>query len=258
VSPDGPLARLPWPLLAECALGPDGGAVLTPSATTWFALRPQTARTGRHRLALGDPAYGEGLEDVARRVFAGTRPLAPLPGTGDEVRAVTGDGDVRLLGADATEGNLRRAIARAERWSAIHLACHGLPSARDPSLSALAFTPTETEDGFFTALEVYSQFVNADLVVLSACESGADAARSGEGLAGLTRAFLLAGAPRVLASVARVDDEATRHFMQAFYEEWAKPESRSDEALRRAREKVRKSRPHPSAWGAFVLWGVPD
>ena len=75
---------------------------------------------------------------------------------------------------------------------------------------SLALTPADEDDGFLTALEVFRMKCPADLVVLSACETGKGKIVGGEGIVGLTRAFMYAGSPRVICSLWKVDDEATR------------------------------------------------
>ena len=98
------------------------------------------------------------------------------------------------------------------------------------------------------------------LVVLSACETGKGQIENGEGVYGLQRAFLSAGAQNVLMSLWKVDDEATRFFMQYFYESWVQYQlsnpGRSEnirQAYRTAQLRLRKHFPSPYYWGAFVL-----
>ncbi|HVG92979.1 MAG TPA: CHAT domain-containing protein [Planctomycetota bacterium] len=207
------------------------------------------ARTGPHGdgvLALGDPAYG---------APAGGLPLARLPSSGVEARAV---GDVVLLGKEATEGGLRTALLGRPRWRAVHLACHGLLDADRPLLSSLALAPGGGDDGLLVGHEILRMTVPADLVVLSGCDTGLGKTFRGEGVLGLSRAFLLAGAPRVLVSLWKVDDEATRAFMETFYASWKSGRPLPD-ALREARERVRSDPrwSHPRHWASFVLWGLP-
>jgi CHAT domain-containing protein len=126
-------------------------------------------------------------------------------------------------------------------------------------LSSLALSPSGDDDGFLTALEVFRLRCPADLVVLSACETGKGKVYRAEGIIGLTRAFMLAGAPRVLVSLWKVDDEATAALMGRFYEAWRKgvPTAR---ALREAQEFVRGQEKwrHPRFWAAWSLWGLGD
>ena len=115
----------------------------------------------------------------------------------------------------------------------------------------------------FNAMEILRMKVPADLVVLSACETARGKVFRSEGIVGLTRAFMIAGVPRVLCSLWKVDDEATKALMVKFYELW-NPTSGDGlpaaEALRRAQEFVRghKRWSHPRFWAAWVLWGLPE
>ena len=130
-----------------------------------------------------------------------------------------------------------------------------------PTLSSLALTPMGEEDGFLTALEVLRMEIPADLAVLSACETGRGAERAGEGLVGLSSAFLHAGTDRVLASLWKVDDRATYALMKRFYELWNGEDARgAAHALREAQAFVAAD-PRwrsPRFWAAWVLWGLPD
>jgi CHAT domain-containing protein len=141
----------------------------------------------------------------------------------------------------------------------VHLACHGIVDPERPLFSALALTPTEGDDGFLTALEVFRMQIPADLVVLSACETGKGKIYRAEGIVGLTRAFMFAGAPRVLVSLWKVDDEATAALMTKFYEGW-KAGVPAAQALRRAQTHVRAQEKwkHPAYWAAWVLWGLAE
>lgn len=251
VSTDDVLSFAPF-----CALLADREVVHVPSATTWLLLREAAAAKGEGVLALGDPDYAPKVpvaEPVA--LVRSAERLVPLPGTREEAMAV---GTKVLLGADATEGALRAALA-GRRWRAVHLACHGLIDTERPYLSSLALTPTVEDDGFLTALEVFRLRVSADLVALSACRTGGGKVVRGEGVLGLTRAFMFAGAPRVLVSLWKVDDAATAALMKEFYSRWnaGLPAAR---ALREAQAHVASQPPwrHPRFWAAWALWGLPE
>jgi CHAT domain-containing protein len=102
----------------------------------------------------------------------------------------------------------------------------------------------------------------ADLAVLSACETARGTVVGGEGVLGLTRAFMFAGSPRVIVSLWKVDDEATRALMLRFHALWNPKEGGglpAAEALRRAQDFVRSHErwEHPYYWAAWVLWGLP-
>jgi CHAT domain-containing protein len=128
-----------------------------------------------------------------------------------------------------------------------------------PMLSALALTPDAEDDGLLTTAEVFRVPVPADLVVLSACDTARGKVYRGEGMVGFTRAFFFAGTPRVIVSLWRVDDEATRALMTRFYARW-KAGASTAAALREAQELVRSTPrwKHPHYWAAWVLWGLAD
>ena len=250
LSTDGALSYVPFAALL------DGREVVyTPSGTTYGHLLEERALRGRGVLALGDPAYGTGASPMR------TGTLPRLPATAAEARAV---GEVVLLGAEATKAGLARALAGRARWHAVHLACHGLLDPDRPLLCSLALTPGADDDGTLSAREVLRQIVPADLVVLSACETAKGRVYAGEGLLGLTRAFMFAGAPRVICSLWKVDDDATSALMVRFYELWnpkdGTPGIPAAQALRRAQAFVESHEKwkHPYYWAAWVLWGLGD
>jgi len=132
-----------------------------------------------------------------------------------------------------------------------------------PTLSSLALTPDEENDGFFTCLEIFRMRIPADLVVLSACNTARGRVYRAEGIVGLTTAFMIAGAPRVICSLWKVDDGATKALMVKFYELWNPKEGEglpAATALKQAQEFVRSHErwTHPYYWAAWVLWGLPD
>jgi CHAT domain-containing protein len=264
VSPEGSLSYVPFALLA-----PDKEVAHVPSGTTLGLLREDAGPPGKGVLALGDPDYAVAAEVSAASVFvrsAGKRggafALVPLPRTRDEVLAV---GDSTLVGRDASEARFRDALrARKGRLRGVHFACHGLVDPEHPGLCSLAVTPAPPDDGFLTATEILRTQIPADLVVLSACETGRGRIFDGEGILGLTRAFMYAGSPRVLCSLWKVDDEATGALMTKFYALW-NPKDGSNglspaAALRAAQAFVRSQEKwkHPYFWAAWVLWGLPD
>lgn len=257
LSPDGPLCYVPFPLLVQ-----DPGLAITclPSGTTLRLLAGERARTGEGVLALGDPDYLLEHHGRSLQVYAQGAPLEPLPATRKEVVSITGASDVRLLGPYATVRNLSEMAATRARWSVIHLACHGLIDPRMPTLSALAITPEEGDDGFLTALEVYGMHLPADLIVLSGCNTGRGRFVKGEGLVGLMRAFMCAGAPRIVVSLWKVDDEATQALMTRFHHLWRTTGQPTSSALRQAQREI-AAQPkwhHPRFWAAWVLWGLVD
>jgi CHAT domain-containing protein/tetratricopeptide (TPR) repeat protein len=252
VSPVGGLSYVPFGMLA-----PGREVVYVPSGTTYRVLRGERGKRGDKVLTLGDPDYGATRDAVAAKVYRQRAGLARLPGTRVEAKAV---GDVVLLGADANEALLKETLAKSKRWRAVHFACHGLVNAEQPQLSSLALSPDADNDGFLTVLEVFQSRIPADLVVLSACETARGKVHRAEGIIGFTRAFMLAGAPRVIVSLWKVDDDATRALMVKFYELWKPGKLSTAAALKKAQAYVASHEKwrHPYYWAAWQLWGLPE
>ena len=113
------------------------------------------------------------------------------------------------------------------------------------------------QDGFLRLHDIYNLRLGADLVVLSGCQTGLGKAVQGEGLVGLTRGFMYAGARRVVASLWQVDDESTADLMRRFYRAMLKDGRRPSEALRAAQLEMSRDRrwAAPFYWAGFVLQG---
>lgn len=143
----------------------------------------------------------------------------------------------------------------------VHLATHGLLNSQHPELSGLVFSLVDkngnTQDGFLTLQDIYNLNLPADLVVLSACETGLGKEVSGEGLMGLTRGFMHAGATRVVASLWNVSDVATARLMEEFYKAMEKDGLPPAAALRTAQVKMWKQKrwSSPYYWAAFQIQG---
>jgi CHAT domain-containing protein/Tfp pilus assembly protein PilF len=269
IVPDGPLHALPFAALA-IADGPRYIAEEWPlhvaaSATVYAEIKkqPPPARRddGLTLLAFGDPRYGEGPASPAADgwMLARAQSLVPLPATRKEVESIAAlyPGTSRAyLGPAATEA---RAKAEMPQARLLHFACHGLLDARFPLDSALALSPGENGDnGLLQAWEVIERVrLDADLVTLSACETGLGRNIGGEGLIGLARAFQYAGARSVLASLWEVSDRSTALLMERFYGGLKRGLSK-DEALRAAQAEVRQQAAyaHPYHWAAFQLSGL--
>jgi CHAT domain-containing protein len=167
-------------------------------------------------------------------------------------------------GLKATDFSASRDLALSRelrQYRILHFATHGLLNSERPELSGLVFSLVDQEgkpqDGFLRLHEIYNLQLNADLVVLSACETGLGKEIKGEGLIGLTRGFMYAGAPRVVASLWNVDDLATAELMKLFYQRMLKDRLPAGAALRAAQLELsgQKRWASPYFWAGFVLHG---
>lgn len=151
--------------------------------------------------------------------------------------------------------------ARVGQARIVHFATHGLINSEHPELSGIVLSMVnrngEREDGFLDLQDIYSLNLSADLVVLSACETGIGKDVKGEGFVGLTRGFMYAGSKSVVASLWKVDDQATAELMSRFYEAMLEEGLPPAAALRSAKEAVRRQKRWraPFFWAAFVLQG---
>ncbi len=145
------------------------------------------------------------------------------------------------------------------RYRILHIATHGLLNSQHPELSGIVLSLVnergELEDGFVRLHEIYNLRLNADLVVLSACQTALGKEVKGEGLVGLTRGFMYAGAARVMASLWSVQDRATAELMKRFYQELMIKGQRPAAALRSAQVSMWKEHRAPYYWAAFTLQG---
>jgi CHAT domain-containing protein/tetratricopeptide (TPR) repeat protein len=167
-------------------------------------------------------------------------------------------------GLKATDFSASRDLAKSRQLSQyriLHFATHGLLNSERPELSGLVFSLVDQEgkqqDGFLRLHEIYNLQLNADLIVLSACETGLGKEIKGEGLIGLTRGFMYSGAPRVVASLWNVDDLATAELMKLFYQRMLKDSLPAGAALRAAQLELsgQKRWASPYFWAGFVLQG---
>jgi len=160
-----------------------------------------------------------------------------------------------FLKDEANEEILKKIYLK--NYRIIHFACHGLLDEKFPFRSALmlAMDNDNTEDGFLQVREIFNLRLNADLVVLSACQTGKGTYKRGEGVLGLPRIFFYAGARSVISTLWRIDDNPTSKFMRYFYDFLSKGNSKA-QALRLAKLKTLKTKyHHPFYWAAFVLNG---
>ena len=241
VLPHGPLHYLPFAALYDgSGYVMDRMTLLTvPSATvlTYLEQKPR-ARKGE-TVVFANPDLGNAQFDL---------PYADQEGTAIHARVPA---SVLLRRGDATE---TRARSRALDAKVLHFAAHATFKQDRPLDSAVMLAPGGGQDGALTAGEIFGLTLPGSLVVLSACETGRGKLAAGDELIGLTRAFMYAGAPQLLATLWQVDDQASSLLMDEFYRELAtRPPA---EALRLAQTKVRTTFPHPFYWAAFATYGL--
>ncbi len=155
-----------------------------------------------------------------------------------------------LTGKKATEGWVARNISD---FGIIHLASHGEFDPVNPLFSSVKLAPDDQDDGNLRASEVFGLDIRANLVMLSACQTGLGKITSGDDVIGMNRAFLYAGTNAIVSSLWRVSDISTALLVKQFYREY-KNRSKA-ESLSRAMRHVKNRYPHPGYWGAFVLVG---
>ncbi|HQR34179.1 MAG TPA: CHAT domain-containing protein [Blastocatellia bacterium] len=190
--------------------------------------------------------------------------LARLPFTrreAEKIVTLVPEAERRLaLGFEAS-----RALALSPelgQYRYIHFATHGLLNNAHPELSGLAFSlfdeQARKQNGFLRGMDVYNLRLPAELVVLSGCRTALGTEVSGEGLVGLTRGFMYAGAKRVMAGLWKVDDAATAELMQRFYQQMLGEQHSTPAAALRAAQVSMWREPRsrsPFYWAAFVLQG---
>lgn len=206
------------------------------------------------------PQYGnDNSGSLATRAYGKFRDvISSLKWNQEEVRSISEKaGGKSYTTGEATENRFKK---EAGNFGLIHLAMHAVVDEEDPMNSSLVFTVNNdpTEDGLLHAFELYNMQLNAQMAVLSACNTGYGKLVKGEGIMSLARAFSYAGVPSVVMSHWRVDDEATSILMQYFYDNLDKGMTKS-EALRQAKllylRQAKGARAHPFYWGAFLNIG---
>jgi CHAT domain-containing protein len=226
---------------------------------------PADRQRGAKRRSASTPTrfYRNGLADVRA-----VRELTPLPDTADELKAIA-----KVLGAPADAVNLREAASETNvkqaplsEYRVVQFATHGLVAGDLSGLAepALVLTPpnepTEADDGLLSASEIATLRLNADWVVLSACNTAAGGAPNAEALSGLGRAFIYAGARSLLVSHWAVYSDATVKLITGAVDEMARDARVGRaEGMRRSMlaliDKGSEEEAHPAFWAPFVVVG---
>jgi len=235
----GPMHYLPFSALYDGSryLVDKATIRMLPSASVMQFLK-DTGETGE-MLILGNPDLGD--------------PRFDLPGAETEARMIKDihPGSTVLLRESASETNMKNA---GTHFSVIHIAAHGEFNQENPLQSRLLLTPDKQNDGYLSAGEMYGIRIDADLVTLSACDTGLGKTAAGDDVIGLSRGFLYAGANTLVTTLWPVSDEETAFLMVEFYRNLkTMPKA---EALRQAQFALRDRNPHPYYWAAFQLTGA--
>jgi len=179
-------------------------------------------------------------------------PSMDLPGAESEARAISKswpDSKV-ILRKNASETIFKKSSGQ---FRYIHLASHGEFNPDTPQSSRMLLSSDAANDGNLTISEIYDLSLNADMVTLSACQTGLGDVKNGDDVIGLNRGFLYAGAKSIVASLWSVPDESTRVLMTEFYSNLKKSDKRS--SMQEAQIKGIKKYKHPIAWAAFQMTG---
>jgi len=268
IVPDGVLWRLPF----EALVGANGRFVVEDVSTFYMpsiSVYRDMLRRAPHRahartlVAFGDPAIAGARESIGA-VYRGVR-LEPLPDAKEEVRDIArvwGPRSAVYTGAQAREAVAKREMTRSR---IVHFAAHGLFDDANPMFSqiVLATERDSEEDGTLQAWEMMRLDLDADLVVLSACETARGHIGAGEGLIGMSWALFASGCPSTVAAQWNVSSRSTAGLMVAFHRQLAHrnggPFGKA-EALRAAQLSLLRDprTAHPFHWASFVLIGSAD
>ncbi len=217
------------------------------------------------RLPKNKPPHTEDLEydPIRSAIYSSDLKLSRVIGTRQEAEGILAfvpeSQKIAVLGFDA---NLAFVTSpELSNYSIVHFATHGILNREQPDLSAIVLSLFDEQgnpqNGFLRLYEIFNLNLAADLVVLSTSESGLGKEIEGEGLIGLTRGFMYAGATRVLVSLWSIDDDATAEFMTKFYGFMLQDNLTPSAALNATQKHMQNHSKwsHPYYWAAFTLQG---
>ncbi|MCD9188841.1 MAG: CHAT domain-containing protein [Pyrinomonadaceae bacterium] len=288
VIPDGnlhyfPLSALPFPnSSSDEPLLTTNETVYAPSAQTLLTLEKsrRAYETPKNLLIFSDPIFTAGdarfpafarvpdsnIETAQKENFRYVRSLNSLQRLrgskteSDSILEIVGSSKTdSFSGFDASREQLLK--TNVGNYKIIHFATHGLTDENRPELSGIVLSRFDEKgqkrDEFFRMHDIYGLTLNADLVVLSACETGVGKEVKGDGLMSLNNAFLQTGAKTVMASLWKVEDTATLELMKSFYAGIANENLTPSQSLRQAQLKLRQNPQYksPFIWAAFTVNG---
>ncbi len=294
---DGALQYVPFSALTLKTMGGSNGyeplilhheVVHSPSASTISIIRQETANrqlASKTIAILADPVFSpddqrvsfgepvtppEDLQLTEQEVFRGARDVGinwnRLPGTRQEAETILGlvsqNNSTYAFDFQASRNWLNN--SELSNYQIIHLATHGFVNTENPALSGLVLSLVDKQgnwqNGYLRLHDIFNLNLPAELIVLSACQTALGQNIKGEGLVGITRGFIYAGTPRILASLWRVDDQGTAVLMSKFYTKMLQEKSSPVEALRFAQLEMWQDQNNPMLrsphyWSAFILQG---
>jgi CHAT domain-containing protein/Tfp pilus assembly protein PilF len=271
-----PFAALPTPV-SGAPLATRHDVVSLPSASALAVLRREVRgrpRAPKTLAVFADPVFQATDERLTgrpglMRLAATTRGGEERPAfqrlfsSGKEARAIAAlvPPGQRFLALGFAASRTQATSHELAQYRNVHFATHGVLDSRRPELSKLVLSlydeKGKTQDGFLRLNDIYNLRLGADLVVLSACQTALGQEIRGEGLVGLTRGFMYAGAARVVASLWSVEDRATAELMESFYRGMLRQGLSPAAALRRAQLEMARTpgRKSPYYWAGFSLQG---
>jgi hypothetical protein len=232
------------------------------SATLLF--RENNTQIRKKNLLAMAPVYSteinmSGIDDTLMRDL--NKLLTPLNYALQEVENISENFNGRLMtNQDATESNFK---AAASDYNILHFAMHTLFDDENPFASKLVFSleGDTIDDGFLNTYEIYNLDLNAELAVLSACQTGVGKLNKGEGIMSLARGFFYAGVPGIVMTLWAIEDISSAEIVTSFYG-YLKSGSKKDHALRNAKldylQKANQLQAHPYFWAAYVQIGNSD
>jgi CHAT domain-containing protein len=277
IVPDGTLGHLPFDILRENEDSPDLGQTyrltLSPSISVSM-LSEQAAKQNLPILAFGGAWYHperlsaeEGTRSVEYEI--GTKKIywPDLPGTEEEIKTleqiVSPDQIRAIFGSEVNEAHIKQLSAEGSlaQYPIIHFAIHGYFKEDDLERAGLILSEVSgliesDEDGYLTIPEIALLDLKARMVLLSACETGLGLLRRGDGMVGMVRAFLIAGAENMGVSLWEVQDTATLEFMGSMYSKVLNEGKTFREAYYATKDEFRNEWEweHPYYWSGFVLY----
>ena len=270
IVPDGRLHLLPFDALVDGAgryLVSSHTITYAPSATSLYLTNSAPQKPAQHPLlGIGGIPYEQNAELTKLATMRGyiSTPLVNLPASKEEVLAAQAafpsDSDTVLLGPSATKSAFEH--SGLDQHSIIHLAVHGVANEKHPERAALILLSDSSsgDDGILEASDIVHLHTNADLVVLSACDTAVGRLQGEEGIANLSLAFQLAGAKTVISTLWTIEDTTALYLMKRFYAHLAEKNTVAHAltAAKRDMLKTYGTQAVPYYWASFKLEGSGD